>query len=183
VTLHFVTITGTLGGAGQGGTAVFTPSGWFTDTADELLIPPAAVTAPVAGAAGTFSVSLLANDNAALSPSSGSWSAVLTPGFAAAESFSFVLSAGPFAFTATHAAPAVFTAAPASGQPWSNGMAVTLAGAGIPGGFGSTSTYWVTGGAGSTFFLAATSGGTAIASSTAGTGTALLTQMDISTVA
>jgi hypothetical protein len=41
VTLNYVTLTGTLPGAG-GAEAVFTPSGWRTDTTDELLFPPGA---------------------------------------------------------------------------------------------------------------------------------------------
>jgi hypothetical protein len=77
---------------------------------------------------------------------------------------------GPF--TATLASPAVFTAA---GSSFANGTPVALAASGVvgtalPGGFTSGTTYYVVSASGSTFELSATSGGSAINSSSAGSG-------------
>lgn len=70
-------------------------------------------------------------------------------------------------FTATHASPCVFTA---SGSYYSNGTFVTLAGGSLPGGF-SAQGYYVVAASGTTFELSATSGGSAINSSSTGSGT------------
>jgi hypothetical protein len=75
-----------------------------------------------------------------------------------------------FSYTATHASPAVFTA---TGMYYGNGTNVFLTGGSPPTGFTNGTSYYVVNtniGAG-TFQLAATSGGTAINSSTTGSGT------------
>jgi hypothetical protein len=71
-------------------------------------------------------------------------------------------------FTATDASPAVFTLPSGS---LANGTPVALSGSSLPGGFSAGTTYWVVSASGSTFELAATSGGTAINSTSAGSGT------------
>lgn len=75
------------------------------------------------------------------------------------------------AFTATDASPAVFTC---PGSSFSNGTPVSLAalapGATLPGGFSTATEYFVVSASGTTFELSATSGGSAINSSSAGSG-------------
>lgn len=74
-------------------------------------------------------------------------------------------------FSATDASPAVFTA---PGSAFSNGTPVALAAPPLPqllpGGFTAGTTYYVVSASGDTFELSATSGGSAINSSSAGTG-------------
>lgn len=77
---------------------------------------------------------------------------------------------GPF--TATNASPAVFTA---PGSAFANGTPVALAAnpsweTGLPGGFSAATEYFVVSASGTSFSLAATSGGTAINSSSSGAG-------------
>lgn len=74
-----------------------------------------------------------------------------------------------YAFTATDASPAVFTV---SGSAPANGTPVQLQGSSLPGGFTAGVTYYVVSSSGSTFELAATSGGSAINSTSTGSGTA-----------
>jgi hypothetical protein len=74
VALQYVTLTGSLGAAaGPSATAVFTPSGWLTDPADSLLVPPAPVVVGLPPQ-GSFSVRLLATDNTAATPAGWWWS-------------------------------------------------------------------------------------------------------------
>ena len=72
-----------------------------------------------------------------------------------------------YTFTATHASPCVFTA---TGSAYGNGTAVTLTGGSLPGGFTAATTYYVVAASGATFELSATSGGSAINSTTTGSG-------------
>lgn len=65
--LNSVTVTGNLPGA-AGATVIFTPSAWLTDATDAEFVPPIPIQVTIAGN-GKFSVSLLATDNAHLSPS------------------------------------------------------------------------------------------------------------------
>ena len=78
-----------------------------------------------------------------------------------------LLGSPGLAFTATNASPCVFTAA---GSYYSNGTFVTLSGGSLPTGF-SAQGYFVVGASGTTFKLAATSGGAAINSTSTGSGT------------
>jgi parallel beta-helix repeat protein len=87
VTLHYVTLTGTLGIPALGATATFTPSGWLTDATDELLEPPAPK-ATVLGTGGTFSVSLLATDSTGPLPAGWTW-AVSFAGITGVSAYSF----------------------------------------------------------------------------------------------
>jgi hypothetical protein len=74
----------------------------------------------------------------------------------------------PYSFTATSANPAVFTA---SGSAYTLGETVELTGASLPGGFTAGTIYYIVGPSTDTFELAATEGGTAIASTSTGSGT------------
>ena len=73
-----------------------------------------------------------------------------------------------YSFTGNLASPCVFTAA---GSALANGTAVSLLGGSLPAGFTASTTYWVVGASGTTFSLAATSGGAAINSTGSGSGT------------
>ena len=73
-----------------------------------------------------------------------------------------------YAFTATNASPCVFTA---TGSSYANGNQVQLSGASLPAGFTAGTTYFVVSASGTTFELSATSGGSAINSTSTGSGT------------
>jgi hypothetical protein len=75
--------------------------------------------------------------------------------------------ASPIAFTATSASPAVFTGA---GSAYTAGQEVQLTGSSLPGGFAAGTDYFIVSPSGDTFELAATSGGTPLASTSAGSG-------------
>jgi hypothetical protein len=178
-TLNYVTLTGSLGAAGARGSVTLTPSGWLTDSADELLIPPEPQ-GIILPAAGTFSVSLLATDNPAPQPQGWTWAAsIQLPGISA-YGFSFALPAGPLSFTAAGAAPCVFTA---PGSSLAAGTGVRLSGGSLPGGFASGITYYVVSPSGDTFGLAATAGGSPLGSTSSGSGSVLTVSTDISSVA
>jgi len=85
-----------------------------------------------------------------------------------AQRYAINLTGAPsYSFTATNASPCVFTA---TGSYYYNGLGVTLSGGSLPAGF-TAGTYYVVSASGSTFELAATSGGAAIGSTTTGSGT------------
>lgn len=75
----------------------------------------------------------------------------------------------PQTFTATNASPCVFTV---PGTAFQNVTPIVLTGASLPTGFTAGTVYYTVASAGSTFELAATPGGTAINSSSTGSGTA-----------
>jgi hypothetical protein len=79
-----------------------------------------------------------------------------------------VTTAAASSFTATNASPCVFTV---PGSALANGVPVELSGASLPTGFTAATVYYVVASSGSTFELSATSGGTAINSTSTGTGT------------
>jgi hypothetical protein len=95
------------------------------------------------------------------------------PQYIALQQYAYSGLGPAYPFTATHASPCVFTVTGSAtgGQPYSNGTPVVLTGASLPGGFAAGTTYWVVGSGASTFKLAATSGGSAINSTTTGSGT------------
>lgn len=175
--LNYLTLTGDLGASAATGGASFTPSEWLTDSSDELLIPPLPVQITLP-AAGTFATMLLATDNPAPVPSGWTWNASFQLPGINAYSFTFPLPAGPYSFTATHGTPAVFTATAAT---FVNGTGVQLSG-NLPGGFGSATTYYVVSSTAPAFELAATSGGTALASTSTGSGSVLTVSVDITAV-
>jgi hypothetical protein len=85
-------------------------------------------------------------------------------------------SPGTYTYTATSAAPAVFTAA---GSAFTNGQALYLDIAGLPAGFATGLTYYVVSAAGATFSLALTPGGTGVTSSSTGSGVLAVQRRDI----
>jgi hypothetical protein len=98
----------------------------------------------------------------------GLWSASTSGTFAGMGSNSN--GATPFAYTATLASPSVFTA---PGSSYSNGTTVVLfpgAGTTTPTGFTVGTVYFVVSASGATFQLSATSGGSGINASAAGSG-------------
>lgn len=182
-----VSLTGTLPGA-AGASYVLKPSGWRTDSTNLLLLPPKPVSGRLtsnADGSGSLAVAgLLATDESGPVPSGWTWSCGFS-GIAGVPEldFSFFLPAGSFSFTATHASPAVFTAPSSTGNTQlANGMAAVLSGGSLPGGF-TAGTYYLVGVASTTFGLAATAGGSPIASTSAGSGTLTVTQADISGLA
>jgi hypothetical protein len=119
---------------------------------------------------------IIPTDASGWAPSGWGWDISFSgvPGSPAAWSFKITSSGYLYSFTATGASPAVFTA---SGSGLSNGTAVALApGSSLPGGFRSGQAYYVVNASGDTFSLAAAEGGSALASSSAGSGTAGVVQ-------
>jgi hypothetical protein len=87
---------------------------------------------------------------------------------AAAPAQQRITTAAASTFTATDASPCVFTV---PGSALADGTPVALSGASLPAGFTAATVYYVVSSSGSTFELSATSGGTAIGSMSAGSGT------------
>jgi hypothetical protein len=88
--------------------------------------------------------------------------------YGAAQHYAVNLTGAPsYSFTATNASPCVFTA---TGSYYYDGATVTISGGSLPTGF-TAGTYYVVNASGATFELAATSGGTAINSTSTGSGT------------
>lgn len=177
--LNYLALTGNLGASAATGQATFTASGWLTDSTHEMLDPPLPVTATLS-ATGTFSQSLLATDSTGPLPAGWTWTVSFQLPGISAYGFSFFLPAGPLSFTATDGTPCLFTA---SGSAYANGDAVALSGSSLPAGFTAGVTYYVVNVSADTFNLAATSGGTAINSTSSGTGTVATAVTDISTLA
>jgi hypothetical protein len=157
------------------GSAVFTPSAVLTDAGVEVA-DQYAVTG-VFRAGSLPSVKLLATDGAGLLPTGWTWGVAFAGRAGAPAGFNFFLPANPTTFTATDATPCVFTAASGS---YLNGTGVQLAGGSLPAGFSASTTYYVVNVSGSTFELAATAGGTAIGSTSAGSGSVVATQQFLS---
>jgi hypothetical protein len=156
------------------GTATLTPSVMLTDPGSGLVIESGPVVTFRPGSAPPLT-QLIPTDASGLTPSGWSWQITFTGVSASPSSWFFDLTgaAGVLSFTATSASPAVFTA---SGSAFTNGQAVALAGSSLPGGFADNLVYYVTGASGDTFSLAATSGGSALASTSAGSGTVAAVQ-------
>lgn len=113
----------------QAGAVSIAPSAVLTDAADRLLaVSP--VWAQFPGTPTAPQVTLLATDNANISPSGWAWTVTFhsVPGNPA--SYSFALPAGPQTFTATNASPCVFTG---SGAGYVNNTGVQLTGGSLPG--------------------------------------------------
>lgn len=161
------------------GSAFFSPTALLTDTTDHLTIPqtPVAVSlVPPSGAAASWLpyVSLYSTDSSNLTPfPAGSWKyncAFQFPGAPVPFTFSLVAGATGLSYTATNASPCVFTAA---GSAYTAGEAVSLFGSGLPAGFSQATPYYVVSPSGTSFSLAATPGGAAIASTSTGSGTVI----------
>lgn len=161
------------GNRADSGFAYLTPSAFLTDTVDHQLITEAPVTGIFSNGA-TPVVSLLATDNANITPSGWKWAVSFSvnppvPGNPA--NFSFFLPTGPANFTATNASPCVFTWTPTAAlASLPNDTGIKLAGS-PPAGFAVGTTYYVINSSGSTFKLAAAPGGPALNSSSTGSGT------------
>jgi hypothetical protein len=128
---------------------------------------------------GQFSAGLIPTDTPGLSPAG--WTYAVTfqiPGLAD-YGFTCLIPASPFPFTATLASPALFTA---SGSAYASGAPVVLSGTSLPGGF-APGAYYVTSPSAGLFNLAAASGGAAIASTSAGSGTVSTASVDLSQLA
>jgi len=181
VTLNYVTvILNVVDGSGapaSRGWATIAPSAVLTDATNNLeVIPP--VTAQFTAAASP-AVRLAATDNATLQPPGWAWTITFQTVPGSPASYSFALPAGPQTFTATNAAPCVFTG---SGAGYLNNTAVQLSGGSLPAGFLAGTTYWVVNASGSTFQLAAAVGGVALASTSGGSGSVVATQSYLSTL-
>jgi hypothetical protein len=185
VALNYVTLICDLyNGQGTvvgGGFATFTQAAVLTDVPDLEVIVAQPLKVPFGGIMPP-QIELLATDNAAPQPGAWSWSVAFQVTGAPAG-FSFFLPAGPASFTATHATPAVFTWTPTSAlTSLVNGTGVQLSGGSLPGGFTAATTYYVVNSSGFTFELAATQGGSPIASTASGSGELTVTQVNLSTL-
>ena len=150
------------------GQASFVPSAVLTDAGVQVTDQQPVTTSFRAGSLP--SVSLLATDNSGPLPARWTWGVTFAGITGAPAAFSFFLPAAAASFTATNASPCVFTI---SGTAPLNGTGVQLSGGSLPAGFTAGVTYYVVAstGSGGTFELAATQSGTAIGSTSTGSGT------------
>lgn len=174
----YVTVTGSTPGIpsiAPSPMVAFTAAGWVPDPAASMLFPPNPQYARIFE--GAFSAVLLATDT---TDEDWTWEAEFTgiPGVQP-YSFSFALPSQAAAFTATDAAPCVFTAA---GTSYADGQPLTLAAGSLPGGFATSTVYYVVSASGDAFSLAVASGGAALASTSTGSGWAVPV-VDISALA
>jgi lysophospholipase L1-like esterase len=177
--LYPIVLTGTFldaAGTAQAGRVTVTPSTTLTDATGKVAVYPQGRVYQLA--AGTFTSDPLApTDAATLSPAGWTYSVKVELQNAVPYSFSVLLAAAPFSFTATNATPAVFTAA---GSAYASGTPVKLTGSSLPAGFTAGVIYYVVSPSGASFSLAATSGGSAIASTSTGSGTVSTGSADLS---
>lgn len=164
------------------GTAALAPSVEMPDPADQMLVGQAPVTA-VFRSGPLPSRMLAATDS--IGPQSNAWTWNVTytgvPGNPSPASYS--VPAGPAAFTATDANPAVFTWTPTTAlTALPNGTGVQLSGS-PPAGFSAATTYYVVAASGSTIELAATQGGSPLASTGTGSGNLTVVQYNLSALA
>jgi Pectate lyase superfamily protein len=153
-----------------GGQVKLAPSAQLTNTTDNMIVTQAQVSTQL-GSGQYPTVRVLATDNADLAPSGWAWTIGFTGVAGNPVAFSFFLPASPYSVSGTNGTPCVFTAA---GSSYANGTPVVLSGSGLPGGFTAGTIYYVVAASGSTFELAATAGGPALASSSSGSGTVAL---------
>ncbi|MGH3205923.1 MAG: hypothetical protein ACRDP5_28310 [Streptosporangiaceae bacterium] len=168
-------------GAGNpvlGGSAILVPSAQLTDTADNLLVTQAPISAVFVGSLPV--VKLLATDNGALAPSGWAWTISFSTVPGNPAPWSFFLPASQMSFTATNASPAVFTVTDTA---YPDGTGVQLSGGSLPAGFTAGTTYYVVNASGDTFQLASTPGGNALASTSTGSGTVAITWVYLSSLA
>ena len=159
------------------GVAVLTPSVPLTGVPDGLNVELAPVTVQLT--AGTpAQVSLLATDNADLAPSGWAWDVSFTWVPGNPEPRTVFLPAGPVSFIATHASPSVLSWTPTeylTELPNGTGVQVPAFG-----GFSAGTTYYVVNASGFTLSLAASPGGSPLASSGTGSGSLTVTQYNLS---
>ena len=126
--LSYVTLTLDLfdgqGSHLNGGTAVFTPSVQLTDATDGEIVTQAPVTAAFK-AAGSPVVSLLATDNAGVTPAGWAWTVAFSRVPGAPASFSFFLAFANGAAQNLSALAPVSAAVPATITNIDGGSAVT----------------------------------------------------------
>lgn len=175
-------------GSGQpvtSGYAQLVPSAVLTDVPDQMVVPPAPVTAEFRPGVSP-EVTLLASDSAGPQPAGWSWTVKpQVPGGLAA--WSVFTPAGPAAFTGTSGTPCVLTWT-AGGEAYQlqslpDGTAVQLSGDSLPGGFQAGATYFVVNSTGDTVQLAAVAGGAPLASASAGSGELTVTRWHLSALA
>jgi hypothetical protein len=150
------------------GTATFTPSSVLTDPGVEVT---GQIPVTVSFRAGSLpTVTLLATDNPGPLPAGWTWGVAFAGITGAPAAFSFFLPSAAVGFTASDGTPCVFTV---SGSAPLNGTGVQLSGGSLPAGFSAETTYYVVAstGSGGTFELAATQGGSPLASTSTGSGT------------
>lgn len=162
--------------------AYFAPSVPLTYNSSPLYAAPVGVQFQ----APPVSVSLASTDNGSITPANWNWTLAFSqdPGFVGGPSTSlnFSLPAGPATFTATNASPAVFTWTPTAALvSLPNGTGIQLSGGSLPAGFaGAPSVYYVVNSSGSTFSLATVPGGTAVNSTSSGSGSLTVVSMYLS---
>lgn len=170
------------GNAYVAGSASLSPSMEMPDPADRMLVGQAPV--PAVFRAGSLPApELVPTDAIGPQPNGWTWNVTYSgvPGSPAAASY--YLPAGPAAFTATDASPCVVTWTPtASLTVMPNGTGVQFL-SGAPGGFETGTTYYVVDVNGTTFELAATQGGSPLASTGTGSGELVVVQYNLSALA
>lgn len=160
----------------------FTPTSTIEDSGTGLQVSTPMVSAQFTG--GSYpTATLLATDWSTYLPANWTWAVSYTnlSGPNVPAPFTFYLPSGPASFTATQSSPCVFTWTPTTQMTTlPNGTGIQLTGGGLPGGFSSSTTYYVVNSSGTTFSLAATTGGAPLNSSGSGSGTLTIVSVHLS---
>lgn len=157
-----------------GVTAEFTPSALAGDT------PDGPVRAALNRPGGYQSAMLVPTDTAGARTAGWAYYAEFSGVPGLPSSFWFQVPAGPAAYTCTSATPGVFTwTATTQLTSLPNGTGIQLSGS-VPAGLLSGVTYFVTGASGSTFSLAGSPGGAALATTSTGSGNLTVTRYNLS---
>jgi Pectate lyase superfamily protein len=158
------------------GTASLVPTSPLIDAADNVYVAQSPVVVNFHVGASPL-VQIIPTDNANVTPDGWAWQISFdnVPGDPPSYIFGIAGDGTQFSFTATSAAPAVFTA---SGSALANGTPVVLSGpaSSLPGNFWPNTVYYVVDTSGDTFSLATTASGAAVASTSSGSGEVAVAQ-------
>ena len=164
----------------SGGKACLTPSWPLGDVPNQMVNAARPVEVPFAGGIPP-AVPLLATDGQSAQPAGWTWQWSATAK-GAPQKFSFLLPAGPVPVTVGNASETVSWSAGGGVMSLPVGTGVQLSGGSLPGGFSPAVTYYVVASSGLTVQLSATPGGSAITSSSAGSGLLTVTQRNLSSL-
>lgn len=169
------------------GLATLTPSEQLTDVTDQQIITQSPVNITFSSTSQAVAV-IMATDAPGPQPSGWQWQISFSGVGGSPASLSVYVPAGPASFTADNASPCVFTWTPPGSNPWNlqalpDGTGLQLSGSSLPGGFTTDTTYYVVNSSTDTFELAATPGGTALGSTSTGSGNLIVVQYNLSAIA
>jgi hypothetical protein len=165
----------------SGGTAEFTQSWPLGDMVNQQIVAARPLKVPFPGSAVLPQVSLLATDNDSAQPAGWTWGITFTAK-GAPSPFSFLLPAGPAAFTMDNASATVSWTPGGGLMSLPVGTGVRVSGDSLPAGLSEGITYFVTASSGLTVELATSQGGSAITAASAGSGSLTVVQQNLSSI-